>query len=115
MQHTSVHKANVGLRRAEQETGPGRRQHSCPGSDAAGSLASDMPPSWAAFQPQVRQSVGYCPQLDTLLNYMTGRETLVMFARIRGIPEHHISACVEQVLDDLLMYTFANTLVRTYR
>ncbi|CAK7305049.1 ATP-binding cassette sub-family A member 17 [Vulpes lagopus] len=62
----------------------------------------------------VRQSVGYCPQLDTLLNYMTGRETLVMFARIRGIPEHHISACVEQVLDDLLMYTFANTLVRTY-
>ncbi|XP_072607402.1 ATP-binding cassette sub-family A member 17-like [Vulpes vulpes] len=63
---------------------------------------------------EVRQSVGYCPQLDTLLNYMTGRETLVMFARIRGIPEHHISACVEQVLDDLLMYTFANTLVRTY-
>uniref|UniRef100_A0A8C0LZ47 ABC transporter domain-containing protein n=1 Tax=Canis lupus familiaris TaxID=9615 RepID=A0A8C0LZ47_CANLF len=63
---------------------------------------------------EVRQSVGYCPQLDTLLNYMTGRETLVMFARIRGIPERHISACVEQVLDDLLMYTFANMLVRTY-
>ncbi|CAD7683421.1 unnamed protein product [Nyctereutes procyonoides] len=63
---------------------------------------------------EVRQSVGYCPQLDTLLNYMTGRETLVMFARIRGIPERHISACVEQVLDDLLMYTFANTLVRKY-
>lgn len=115
MRRTSVHKENVGLCRAEQEPGPGRCQHSCPGPNAAHGSASDVPPSWAAFQPQVRQSVGYCPQLDTLLNYMTGRETLVMFARIRGIPERHISACVEQVLDDLLMYTFANMLVRTYR
>lgn len=74
-----------------------------------------MPPSLAVFQPQVRQHVGYCPQFDALLGYMTGREMLIMYARLRGIPEHHISACVEQILDDLLMYMYANKLVKTYR
>nr|XP_020753122.1 ATP-binding cassette sub-family A member 17-like [Odocoileus virginianus texanus] len=45
---------------------------------------------------------------------MTGKETLVMFSRLRGIPERHISSCVDQILDDLLMYTYADKLVRTY-
>lgn len=30
---------------------------------------------------QVRQVIGYCPQFDGLLDYMTGREHLIMFAR----------------------------------
>uniref|UniRef100_F6XIP8 ATP binding cassette subfamily A member 17 n=1 Tax=Equus caballus TaxID=9796 RepID=F6XIP8_HORSE len=63
---------------------------------------------------KVRQHVGYCPQFDSLLGYMTGREMLIMYARLRGIPEHHISAYVEQILDDLLMYMYANKLVKTY-
>ena len=45
----------------------------------------------------------------------TGKETLVMFSRLRGIPERHISSCVDQILDDLLMYTYADKLVKTYR
>uniref|UniRef100_A0A8C9DCA9 ABC transporter domain-containing protein n=1 Tax=Panthera leo TaxID=9689 RepID=A0A8C9DCA9_PANLE len=52
---------------------------------------------------KVRQWVGYCPQSDTLLNHMTGWETLVMYARIRGIPERHIGTCVEQILEELLI------------
>ncbi|XP_070316352.1 ATP-binding cassette sub-family A member 17-like isoform X2 [Odocoileus virginianus] len=70
------------------------------------SLSSDL--------RKVRQWIGYCPQVDALLDHMTGKETLVMFSRLRGIPERHISSCVDQILDDLLMYTYADKLVRTY-
>nr|XP_036860350.1 ATP-binding cassette sub-family A member 3 isoform X1 [Manis javanica]XP_036860351.1 ATP-binding cassette sub-family A member 3 isoform X1 [Manis javanica]XP_036860355.1 ATP-binding cassette sub-family A member 3 isoform X1 [Manis javanica]XP_036860356.1 ATP-binding cassette sub-family A member 3 isoform X1 [Manis javanica] len=63
---------------------------------------------------KVRQQIGYCPQFDALLDHMTGRETLVMYARLRGIPERHISACVENTLRGLLLEPHANKLVRTY-
>ncbi|OWK10928.1 ABCA3 [Cervus elaphus hippelaphus] len=63
---------------------------------------------------KVRQRIGYCPQFDALLDHMTGRETLVMFARLRGIPERHIGACVENTLRGLLLEPHANKLVRTY-
>uniref|UniRef100_A0A8C7EXA6 ABC transporter domain-containing protein n=1 Tax=Neovison vison TaxID=452646 RepID=A0A8C7EXA6_NEOVI len=63
---------------------------------------------------EVRSQIGYCPQFDALLNHMTGRETLVLYARIRGVPERHIATCVEQILDDLLMHAHADKLVKTY-
>ncbi|KAM5131749.1 LOW QUALITY PROTEIN: ATP-binding cassette sub-family A member 17-like [Callospermophilus lateralis] len=63
---------------------------------------------------KVRQWIGYCPQFDSLLSFMTGRETLVMYARIRGIPERHISSCVDQILEDLVMFVYADKLVKTY-
>ncbi|XP_006893947.1 PREDICTED: ATP-binding cassette sub-family A member 3-like [Elephantulus edwardii] len=63
---------------------------------------------------KVRQRIGYCPQFDALLDHMTAKETLVMYARLRGVPEHHISACVENTLRGLLLEPHANKLVRTY-
>lgn len=66
-------------------------------------------------QPQVRQQIGYCPQFDALLDHLTGRETLVMYARLRGIPERHIESCVENTLRGLLLEPYANKRVGTYR
>ncbi|ELK10775.1 ATP-binding cassette sub-family A member 3 [Pteropus alecto] len=63
---------------------------------------------------KVRQRIGYCPQFDALLDHMTGRETLIMYARLRGIPERHISAYVENTLRGLLLEPHANKLVKTY-
>ncbi|XP_006874024.1 PREDICTED: ATP-binding cassette sub-family A member 3-like [Chrysochloris asiatica] len=63
---------------------------------------------------KVQQRIGYCPQFDALLDHMTARETLVLYARLRGIPERHIGACVSQMLDDLFLHTFADKLVCTY-
>ncbi|XP_077618904.1 ATP-binding cassette sub-family A member 17-like [Crocuta crocuta] len=63
---------------------------------------------------KVRQQIGYCPQFDALLDHMTGWEMLVMYARLWGIPERHISACVEQILEELLMYAYTDKLVKTY-
>ncbi|XP_028697304.2 ATP-binding cassette sub-family A member 17-like [Macaca mulatta] len=51
---------------------------------------------------KIRRWIGYCPQFDALLNFITGREMLVMYARIWGIPKHHITACVDQILEDLV-------------
>uniref|UniRef100_S4RYR0 ABC transporter domain-containing protein n=1 Tax=Petromyzon marinus TaxID=7757 RepID=S4RYR0_PETMA len=39
---------------------------------------------------KVQQRIGYCPQFDGLLEHMTGRETLWMYARLRGVPERLI-------------------------
>lgn len=63
---------------------------------------------------KVRQRMGYCPQFDALLDHMTGREMLVMYARLRGIPERLIDACVENTLRGLLLEPHANKLVKTY-
>lgn len=46
---------------------------------------------------------------------MTGRETLCLYARLRGVPETYITSCVENMLRGLLLEAYANKLVRTYR
>uniref|UniRef100_A0A4W4H5D2 ABC transporter domain-containing protein n=1 Tax=Electrophorus electricus TaxID=8005 RepID=A0A4W4H5D2_ELEEL len=63
---------------------------------------------------KVQQRIGYCPQFDAVLDHMTGRETLSMYARLRGIPEKYGSACVENVLRSLLLEPHADKLVRSY-
>ncbi|XP_072453663.1 phospholipid-transporting ATPase ABCA3-like isoform X2 [Notamacropus eugenii] len=63
---------------------------------------------------KVRQHIGYCPQFDALLDHMTGRETLVMYARLRGIPEHQIDGIVKNVLKELLLEVHSEKLTKTY-
>uniref|UniRef100_A0A8C2WQI7 ATP binding cassette subfamily A member 3 n=1 Tax=Cyclopterus lumpus TaxID=8103 RepID=A0A8C2WQI7_CYCLU len=63
---------------------------------------------------KVQQRIGYCPQFDALLDHMTGRETLSMYSRLRGIPEKYVSGCVENVLRSLLLEPHAEKLVRSY-
>ena len=43
---------------------------------------------------EAQQRVGYCPQFDGLIELMTGRELLSLFARLRGIPEASIPSVV---------------------
>uniref|UniRef100_A0A672ZRB1 ABC transporter domain-containing protein n=1 Tax=Sphaeramia orbicularis TaxID=375764 RepID=A0A672ZRB1_9TELE len=63
---------------------------------------------------KVQQRIGYCPQFDAVLDHMTGRETLSMYARLRGIPERYVAGCVENVLRSLLLEPHADKLVRSY-
>ena len=46
----------------------------------------------------VRRRLGYCPQQDPLLELMTGRETLLMFARLKNLPEARIGGLVAAML-----------------
>ncbi|OWF34668.1 ATP-binding cassette sub-family A member 3-like [Mizuhopecten yessoensis] len=50
---------------------------------------------------KVQQNLGYCPQFDALIDQMTGRETLTMYARLRGVPEN----CIRDVVSDLMNST----------
>ena len=64
---------------------------------------------------QVQQRIGYCPQFDALIERMTGRELLTMFARLRGIPESLISQAVEAEVARLDLTKHANKQCRKYR
>ncbi|KAA3677355.1 ATP-binding cassette, subfamily A (ABC1), member 3 [Paragonimus westermani] len=61
-----------------------------------------------------QQSMGYCPQFDALLPYLTGRETLQLYARLRGIREDILNVEVDQLLYDLGLSHYANVRVDTY-
>lgn len=50
---------------------------------------------------RVRQLIGYCPQFDPLLPRLTGRETLEMYARLKGMDENKIEDVVSGALETL--------------
>lgn len=57
---------------------------------------------------EARQNIGFCPQIDPLLGLMTGRETLRMFARLRGISADKIEEVVTALLDKLTLTPHAD-------
>ncbi|CAH8631228.1 unnamed protein product [Schistosoma intercalatum] len=63
---------------------------------------------------KAQQSLGYCPQFDALLPYLTGYETLQLFARLRGIQEGLLNTEIDQLLSDLKLTDLAHVLVSRY-
>lgn len=63
---------------------------------------------------KVRQRIGYCPQFDALIDQLTGRELLSMYARLRGVPEAIIPQVVEDLIQALLLQDHADKLASTY-
>ncbi|XP_049520051.1 phospholipid-transporting ATPase ABCA3-like [Dermacentor silvarum] len=57
--------------------------------------------------------LGYCPQRDGLLDMMTGEETLILFARLRGITVTR--EYLEVVLSIFRLSDISDRLVGTYR
>lgn len=57
---------------------------------------------------KARQHVGYCPQVDPLLDLMSVRETLVLFGRLRGIGRNEIDAVVERLMERLMLVPHAD-------
>ncbi|KAM8777565.1 phospholipid-transporting ATPase ABCA3-like [Rhynchonycteris naso] len=63
---------------------------------------------------KVSSRIGYCPQVSPLLSHMTGRELLVMYARLQGVPEPSICSYVETFLRSMHLETHADKVVSTY-
>lgn len=40
---------------------------------------------------EARKDIGYCPQFDALLENLTGKEHLQLYAAIKGIPVHLVN------------------------
>ena len=64
---------------------------------------------------QVRQHMGYCPQFGALLERLSGRELLTVFARLRGIPESAVRATVESEIRRVDLVQHADKLCGKYR
>lgn len=41
------------------------------------------------------QRIGYCPQFDALFRLMTGRETLEMYGRLRGLQPNEVKVSAQ--------------------
>lgn len=50
---------------------------------------------------KIYKCIGYCPQFDALLENLTGREILEIFALIRGVPRNEASAYAARAATDL--------------
>ncbi|KAK8753744.1 hypothetical protein OTU49_001413 [Cherax quadricarinatus] len=63
---------------------------------------------------KVQQEIGYCPQFDALHDHMTGRESLRMFARLRGVPECQIDEIITSLAEQLLVTHHLDNLFGNY-
>ena len=62
----------------------------------------------------VRKHIGYCPQFDPLLDLMTARETLAMYARLRGVKHSMVARVVENAVATLGLSRWADRPCGTY-
>jgi ABC-type multidrug transport system ATPase subunit len=62
----------------------------------------------------VRTYVGYCPQVDPLLDLMTAYETLWFFGRIRGVDEEVLKKRVDQLVQQVGLAKHAHRPCGTY-
>ncbi|KAF5199501.1 Atp-binding cassette sub-family a member, partial [Thalictrum thalictroides] len=52
--------------------------------------------------------IGYCPQFDALLEFLTVQEHLELYARIKGVPEYKMKEVVEEKLAEFDLWKHAN-------
>ena len=63
---------------------------------------------------QVQRSIGYVPQFDALLGYMTGRELLSFYAALKGLPAAVIPQTVDHLIHKLYLGKHADKPSKTY-
>ena len=63
---------------------------------------------------QVQRNIGYCPQFDPLLELLTGRETIRMFALLKGVPRDSVDRLVDHYLDIVGLKRFSDRVAGSY-
>lgn len=63
----------------------------------------------------VRQNLGYCSQDDRLIDYLSVRETLELFASLRGVPSELIAQLIDNMMAIFDLSNFDGTLVKNLR
>ncbi|RHZ19316.1 hypothetical protein DYB37_004006 [Aphanomyces astaci] len=64
-------------------------------------------------QLEVRRLIGYCPQFDALIDLLTVREHLELFAAIKGVPSKRICDTVKDKMDQMNLNDFEHKLAGT--
>ncbi|CAB3983284.1 ATP-binding cassette sub-family A member 2 isoform X4 [Paramuricea clavata] len=63
---------------------------------------------------KVHRCIGYCPQFDALIDEMTAREHLMLYARLRGVPSKEQTQVVDWAIQKLSLSKFADIPSKTY-
>ena len=61
----------------------------------------------------VQRRIGYCPQRDPLLDLLTVREHLLLYGRLKGLPEHQVGAAAAAIWRRVGLGPFADRLAGT--
>lgn len=63
---------------------------------------------------EVHKHIGYCPQFDALIDDLTGRETLRLFALSRGIPRFKLQDVIDKLSSDFNFAKHLDKQVKAY-
>ncbi|KAG7395247.1 hypothetical protein PHYBOEH_004021 [Phytophthora boehmeriae] len=61
-------------------------------------------------QVEVRRQIGYCPQFDALIDLLTVREHLELFAKIKGVTNADLDDVVREKMEQLNLTSFEDKL-----
>eukprot|EP00753_Platysulcus_tardus_P013674 PLAT3824.3.p1 GENE.PLAT3824.3~~PLAT3824.3.p1 ORF type:complete len:415 (+),score=183.39 PLAT3824.3:155-1246(+) len=78
----------------------------------AGTAMLDGVPS--CLLRQYDSAVGYCPQSDSMFMSLTGRDNLLYFARLRGVPSGELASHCDMWLQELALGEVSDKAVRLY-
>jgi ATP-binding cassette subfamily A (ABC1) protein 3 len=63
---------------------------------------------------QIRENIGYCPQFDALLDNLTSRDHLELFAALKGIPSSNAKKLIDKKLNEMNLRPFEHVCAGTY-
>ena len=63
---------------------------------------------------KTKELIGYCPQVDPLLDLMNGYETLRFYGKIRGITDEVLDKRIVSLIDEIGLKKFAYKPCGTY-
>lgn len=63
---------------------------------------------------EYQSQIGYCPQFDALLDRLNSFETLQLYGRLRGIPDHAIKLEVNRLIKKVDLQAHASRMCRNY-
>jgi ABC-type lipoprotein export system ATPase subunit len=61
-----------------------------------------------------RRQMGYCPQFDPLLDLMTAREHLHMYASLKGVPRRHVHEVVNSLVQAVGLQNYVDRVAGSY-
>ncbi|CAM6001577.1 unnamed protein product [Sphagnum balticum] len=61
-----------------------------------------------------RRQMGYCPQFDPLLDLMTAREHLHMYASLKGVPRIHVQEVVNSLVQAVGLQNYVDRVAGSY-
>ena len=70
------------------------------------SVSSDL----ASAQKQM----GYCPQFNPLLDFMTAREHLHMYASLKGVPSQNVKEVVNDLVEAVGLHNYVDCVAGSY-